>query len=128
MSTPEGLVLGAIMDYLKARQIYAWRNNSGAVKVGTPEASRYVRYGRKGSSDILGILDDGRFLAIEVKSAKGKATPEQVEFLADITKRGGVAFVARSIEDIDAHLFQPGYGHEFFGEKKPKGGKKCSTK
>ncbi len=116
MSTPEGAVLSAILDYLKARKIYAFRMNTGAGKLtnGASHASRFVRFGFPGCSDILGILDDGRFLAIEVKSEKGKATFEQLDFLAEIAKRGGVAFVARSIEDVDRHLFAPGYGIDHF--------------
>lgn len=112
--TPEGAVLSSILEYLALRGIYAWRNNTGAVQIPGPNRTRFVRYGLKGSSDILGILDDGRFLAIEVKGPKGKASQEQSQFLAEIAKRGGVAFVARSIEDVDRHLFQPGYGAEHF--------------
>ena len=105
MGAPENLVKNSILEYLRIKSIYAWSNNSGAVKVGVGPASRYVRYGKKGSSDILGILDDGRFLAIEVKTAKGRATPDQVEFLADINKRGGLGFIARSVDDVRANLF-----------------------
>jgi hypothetical protein len=106
VSTPEGAVLSAILEYLEIRGVFAWRNNTGAVKVEAQHGARFVRFGKKGSSDILGVLDDGRFMAIEVKGPKGKATFEQRDFLAEIAKRGGVAFVARSIEDVDKHLFK----------------------
>ncbi|MDD5303084.1 MAG: VRR-NUC domain-containing protein [Elusimicrobia bacterium] len=112
MSTPEGAVLSAILEYLEIRHVFAWRNNTGAVKVEARPGQRFIRFGKRGSSDILGVLDDGRALAIEVKGPKGKATFEQLDFLAEIAKRGGVAFIARSIEDVDRHLFQPGYGRE----------------
>lgn len=102
MSTPEGAVLATILDYLAIRHVYVWRNNTGR-KGG-------INFGKVGSSDILGILDDGRFLAIEVKGPKGEATLEQLQFLAEIGKRGGVGFVAHSIEDVDRHLFAPGKG------------------
>jgi hypothetical protein len=110
VSTPEGAVLSAILEYLEIRGVFAWRNNTGAVKVEAQHGARFVRFGKKGSSDILGVLDDSRFLAIEVKGPKGKATFEQLDFLAEVAKRGGVAFVARSIEDVDRHLF-PGGAH-----------------
>jgi|WetSurMetagenome_2_1015567.scaffolds.fasta_scaffold439959_2 hypothetical protein len=113
MSTPEGAVLAAILEYLKLRHVYAFRMNTGAGKLldGARHTSRFVRFGFPGCSDILGILDDGRFLAIEVKGPKGKATFEQLDFLAEIAKRGGVAFIAHSIEDVERHLFQPGGAH-----------------
>jgi hypothetical protein len=102
--TPEGMVLASILEYLELRRIYAWRNNSGAVKVERKGGSGFVRFGKVGSADILGILDDGRFLAIEVKSKDGRATLAQLQFLAEIAKRGGLAFVARSIEDVEREL------------------------
>jgi RecB family endonuclease NucS len=102
VSTPEGQILYDILEYLELRRVYAWRNQTGR--------RGGVRFGKVGSSDILGVLDDGRALAIEVKSEKGKATQEQLIFLAEVAKRGGVAFIARSIEDVDRHLFSPGYG------------------
>lgn len=105
--TPEGATLNAILDYLRLRHIFAWRNNTGAAKVGEGGNSRFIRYGLKGSSDILGCLDDGRILAIEVKAPKGRVTQEQTDFLASIKKRGGVAFVARSVEDVEREIFAP---------------------
>jgi hypothetical protein len=96
MSMPEGLVLASILEYLKLRNVYAWRNNSGR--------RGKVSFGKVGSSDIIGILDDGRWLAIECKGPDGEPTFEQLDFLAEIAKRGGVAFVARSIADVEKHL------------------------
>lgn len=58
---------------------------------------------RKGVSDILGIYK-GKFMAIEVKSAKGNPSPEQVSFLADVIRAGGIGFIARSIEDVERKL------------------------
>lgn len=54
---------------------------------------------RKGVSDILGIYN-GKFLAIEVKSEKGKVSPAQALFLSDVRLNGGLGFVAKSIEDV----------------------------
>lgn len=57
-----------------------------------------------GVSDILGILPDGRFLAIEVKRPGGKASAKQLEFIEQITSRGGVAFVADSTDVVRREL------------------------
>ena len=66
-----------------------------------------------GVSDILGVIGSpvigadntvglGRLLAIEVKSSKGKATPDQASFLLQVNNRGGLGFIARSVEDVEA--------------------------
>jgi len=105
MSTPEGLVVNACLEYLRVIRIYAWRNNTGAVSIQSPRGrDRFIRYGKPGSSDILGIMADGRFLAIECKTKTGKLTEMQRDFLEDVRYRGGVAFVARSVEDVEREI------------------------
>ncbi len=64
----------------------------------------YIPSHAPGASDILGILKGGRFLATEVKSKKGRVSPQQEQFLAEIEARGGVAFVARSVEEVEKLL------------------------
>ena len=99
----------AILDYLAAVGIPAWRQNTGAMAGAHNGKSWYVRFGPKGQSDIQGVLPgSGRFLAIEVKRPKGKATPEQHAFLDRITEAGGVAFIAWSVEDCRIRLTQEG--------------------
>ena len=107
--TPEGQVLAQILDYLKARGVFAFRQNTGAGKLtdGARHTSRFVRFGFPGCADILGCLDDGRFLAIECKAPTGRITQEQAAFLDDIRRRGGKAFVARSAEDVERELYHP---------------------
>lgn len=93
----------AILDYLKARGIMAWRQKSE----GTFDAKRGVYRrgtGTPGLPDIGGILPGGRCLLIEVKSDKGRVRPEQVAFLARAREAGAVAFVARSAGDVEYKL------------------------
>lgn len=52
-----------------------------------------------GSSDGIGFTKDGRFLAIEIKSDKGKPTEEQISFITAVNRVGGIAFVAKSVEE-----------------------------
>lgn len=40
-------------------------------------------------------------LAIEVKTRTGRLAPHQKVFLDEITSRGGVSMVARSLEDVE---------------------------
>lgn len=55
--------------------------------------------GEKGVADIIGC-HNGRMFAIEIKTQAGRLTPYQQRFLDRVNAAGGVAFVARSIEDV----------------------------
>ena len=90
----------AILDYLAMKKIYAWRNNAGSQIIRNGDKFYRIISGPKGSSDIVGCLPDGRFLAIEVKRFDGQLSKEQIEFLERIISLGGVAFMAKSIDDV----------------------------
>lgn len=66
--------------------------------------ARPVKTGPPGISDLLGWTREGRFLAVEVKAASGRATPEQLNFLEAVRLAGGIATIARSPEDLRAAL------------------------
>lgn len=76
-----------------------FRNNIGGYR--DPKTGRWVRYGvgGTGGSDLLGIARDGRFFAVEVKTATGRIRPEQADFIRMIRSLGGFAGIARSPED-----------------------------
>lgn len=80
-----------------------WRNTVG---VGTMADGSKQRFGLAvGSSDLIGILaPTGRFVALEVKSEKGRMRDEQRLFLDLVRARGGFAAVVRSVEDARAAL------------------------
>jgi hypothetical protein len=97
----ENDVLQGCIEYLTIRGIYCWRNNTGAVKNG----KRFIRFGFPGSSDIIGILPDGRFLAVECKREKGGVlSAMQKSFLSAIEKNNGVAIVANSVQKLAEEL------------------------
>ena len=91
---PEGDVVNACLMALSEAGCCVWRNNTGQL----PDANgRPIKFGLcVGSSDIIGIATDGRFLAVEVKTATGRTTPAQDHFLAVVRARGGLSGVARS--------------------------------
>jgi hypothetical protein len=62
---------------------------------------RWITYGLGvGSSDLVGCVSPGgNFLAIEVKTATGRASVEQLGWIQLIEKFGGVAGIARSVQD-----------------------------
>lgn len=102
MANPETVLQGKIMIALSEAGHRGLRNNSGAYKC--PKSGRLVRYGvgSPGGSDLIGWSKDGRFLAVEVKTAKGRATKEQLAFIAAVRASGGYAGIARSVEDAIA--------------------------
>ena len=96
----------SILEFLAFQNINAWKNNSTGIY--DPRVKRFrkkTKYDRIGVSDILGILPDGLFLAIEVKkNEKEKLRPSQVEFIEQINSSGGIGFVAFSLECVIMNL------------------------
>ena len=94
---------GAIQDAIRVALsdepgLVLWRNN-----VGTAEhRGQRVRYGlAPGSADLVGCLD-GRFVALEVKTATGRAAPEQKLWLDLVRRYGGFAAIVRSVAEARA--------------------------
>lgn len=98
---PESDVLKGCLEFLKLHQIFCFRNNTGSYRKG----NSYIRYGMVGSSDILGILPNGQFLAVECKRGKGgKLSEEQILFLDNINRNGGVGICVNSVEALEEKL------------------------
>jgi len=104
--TPEGRIKAGCLRYLERRGFFVWNNPTGAVRI-APD--RWVHFGRKGSPDIIGVLPDGRFLAVEVKSPHGRLSPEQSAFLEKVRRLGGMALVVRGWRELDGALREAGY-------------------
>lgn len=96
-----------ILIYLWSRRILCTKIDSTGIWDGKRQAFRKNTHNfkRKGVSDIIGIYQ-GRFLSIEVKSNTGKLSIDQKEWLKDVEFNGGIAFVARSVEDVVNGLSQ----------------------
>lgn len=103
--TPEKRIETQILNFLRMNDIYAWKNESTGVYDPVRKVFRtnHNPFKIKGTSDILGIYH-GTFLAIEVKTAKTYPTADQKLFMENIRERGGIAFVARSIDDVIKEL------------------------
>lgn len=101
--SPETAVQRAILEYLQYHPAVAkcWRNNAGKIKT---ESGNLVQMSPAGTSDIIGFMKDGRFLAVEVKAGKGKATDLQNDFISSVNESGGIAFVAWSVDDCETEL------------------------
>lgn len=91
-----------ILLWLEEMGIYAWKNAT----TGFFDPKRKIfrkpnsRFQIKGTSDIIGVLSNGRILCIEVKARRGIIRPEQRKFLEEISKSGGFAMIARSLLEV----------------------------
>lgn len=57
-----------------------------------------------GVADIIGIFK-GTPLAIEVKTKTGRLSQNQITFLKTWKEQGGIAIIARSLDDVSTFLF-----------------------
>ncbi len=106
----ETIIQRKILIALSGAGCVVWRNETGGFWAGkvvhqsqgqvTLQGARLIPCGlMKGSSDIVGIAPSGHFLAIEVKTPTGRATKEQLNFIDQVKKAGGIAGIARSVEE-----------------------------
>jgi glucose dehydrogenase len=73
----------------------AWSNATGAIK----HEGRMLRYGLKGSSDILLVARPaGRLFAIEAKVGRDAWRPAQQAFARAVKAAGGTYILARSTD------------------------------
>ena len=103
MSIPanETNLVKACLSWLSLHGIYAWRQNTGAVRV----AKRFVRFGEPGAADITGIIGpNGVRLEIECKSWTGVQTAKQRIFGEAIRRSGGVYLVVHDLEELEAGI------------------------
>lgn len=76
-----------------------WRNNVGVAEFTKNGRKQTVAYGlAPGSADLIGLLS-GRFFALEVKAASGRASEAQRLWLDLVRAKGGFAAVVRSVDE-----------------------------
>lgn len=83
------------LTYLVASGYFAWKNHMGGMKVGGAK----VKNPAAGSPDLMAIKD-GKFYAIEVKTATGKVSEHQYKWLMKAHQHGAIAMVVRSLDDL----------------------------
>lgn len=107
----EGEIQKAILDYLSMVRVRAWhghgrfwRNNNQGRIIQTKNGPIMGQSFAAGTSDILGWLPDGRFLAIEVKKSGGAITAQQKSFIEEVNRDGGIGIVALCVADVERRL------------------------
>lgn len=90
----------AILAALKlVKGCKAWKNQSVGIYDPTRKTFRSrSKYQIKGVSDILGIYK-GRMLCLEVKTQKGRLSPEQKQFLEEMQALGAATACVRSVPE-----------------------------
>lgn len=93
-----------IMDVVKAVLVSdprcaLWRNEIGS-STHFPDGTKRkgpIRYGicNPGGADLIGLFGI-RFLAVEIKTPRGRQSPDQIAFERAVTARGGVYALVRS--------------------------------
>lgn len=78
-----------ILNWLKAHDFWVFKT---------------VVCSRKGIMDIIGCTPKGKFLGIEVKFGVNKPSKLQSWNVQEVQRRGGLAFVAWSIEEVQKEL------------------------
>lgn len=91
MAGPEKLVEQKIFRYLKSIGAFAWKvHGSGMQPAGLPDICCCI---------------NGWYVAIEVKRPNGGRVSElQKSKMKQINNAGGIAFVARSVDDVSSML------------------------
>jgi len=99
----ESEILKSIKDYLQYLEnqgkLMFIRNNSGAIVIRNKSGSRYITFGKKGSPDLL-VWVQGKSIALEVKTLKGRQSASQKEWQSKFEKLGGEYYIVHSIEEV----------------------------
>lgn len=72
---------------LEWRGYAIWIQNNLAVR-----GRKFI--GRRGQSDLVGFTKFGQFLACEIKTLNDRLSTDQIDFLNDVKKAGGEAYIA----------------------------------
>ena len=103
----ESAVVKAGADYLSRLGWTVRRHNVGAQKI--TEASgkvRFIRYGKKGESDLRGFCPWGLYVAAEAKrpSGENKLSDDQLLYLRRVRQAGAVAIVFGSLDELEVGI------------------------
>ena len=101
----------AVSDYLQyklnAGELYYDRLNAGEVVVMAGQSRRRVKLCREGTADFLVIKPTKRsgvvisqIIFLELKSAKGRSSPEQRAFRILVESQGASYFIIHSLEEL----------------------------
>lgn len=92
----ESELLSFAITCLKQSGLVWWRVANGPIKHGGINKKSPI----KGFPDLAGVMPNGKFFAIELKTDKGKLSPEQTDWITKLNMSGAMAIVLRSKDEI----------------------------
>lgn len=95
----EADIMRACMIEASKHGAVLFRNNLGSYQ---HKDGYYIKYGvcNPGGSDLIGWSKEGLFVALEIKTPTGRAKPEQLNFINQVKKAGGIAGICTCPEDV----------------------------
>ena len=95
-------------DLVNAIRLYLSEVGAMSVPVDTPgllytRDGRPAKFGTKGALDIQATIQ-GRSVWIDAKIGKDRLKPDQVKFANAVSRAGGIAFAAWSVDDVSDRL------------------------
>lgn len=101
----ESDLLRLVMEWLSAKRILAFRQNTGAIKVD----QRFIRFGVIGMADIIAFPCNGENDCIiptwiELKVGSNKQSDYQKSFQKLVIREGHHYILARSLDDVEAGM------------------------
>lgn len=113
----EHQIQSQILDWLKIKGIFHWRNNTGGFGGAHKGKKWFVRFGAVGSPDIFAVIE-GHIYGIEVKAANGKLSEKQWDFANHLMQAGGSYARVTCIEDVSKLLILRAPERAFFARQK----------
>ncbi len=99
-ATPEAKVSKAIDNYLQLLDFYVLRTSAGMAQI----EGRKMSMGRVGTHDRTCCAPNGRYVSIEIKSAKGSPSTAQLRQKDFIQRRNGIVIIAHSVDELRSGL------------------------
>ncbi len=94
----ESSIQSTILQYLKIKKIFHYRQNTGNMKV----ENRFFRSTSiNGLPDIVCVIE-GLYIGLEVKTESGRLNENQIETHRKIIGAGGLVYVVRSLKDVQS--------------------------
>jgi len=92
-------IQSAIIEYLRLKRYVVFKHHAVGFAVRDGKVAPF-KYGDRGISDIIACSPTGVFVAIEVKTARGEASDDQIAFIRSVLRNKGIGFIARSLDDV----------------------------
>ena len=96
-NVPESEVIRQVKEVIRITGSKLQRINTGCFTVGEGRAKRFIKTAEAVTLDFEGYDNHGRHVGIECKRpVGGRLSPAQAARIADINRKGGIAFVVTS--------------------------------